>query len=353
MKAVVACGDEAVLTKNRPKPKLRDDCVLVKVIAVALNPTDWKHLAGRLVPDGCLLGCDFAGYVEEVGKGVTKVYSKGDRVAGTVHGGHPSQPEDGAFAEYIVAKGDLCFQVPRELPFEKAATLPLGLATVMQGLYQKGLKMNLPDNPIKEDKALVLIYGGSTATGALGIQFARLSGYTVVTTCSETNFEYVKSLGADHVLDCYNESPDQIGRQIREFTEDKLRLAWDLVSSSESARACSEALSSDGTGCRYASFLANKSPRPEIVSVGTNMYTIWGESFRVGEQLEYPASREDFDWGRRFMASAEILISQGKLRPHREVAMPGGLAGVPDGLEKLKMGGVSAGKLVYRISDTP
>lgn len=150
----------------------------------------------------------------------------------------------------------------------------------------------------------------------------------------------------------YNEEPNTVGHRIREFTRNRLRLAWDLVCSSESAHVCSEALSSDGTGCRYASFLANKSPRKDVVSVGTNLYTMWGESFKVG-QLEYAASQEDFNWGTRFMVLVENVISQGRVRPHQEIVMQHGLAGVSGGLEMLRHGGVSGGKLVYRIEDTP
>jgi NADPH:quinone reductase-like Zn-dependent oxidoreductase len=173
MKAIAVHGRKAILVKDRSVPLLRDGFVLIQVAAVALNPTDWKHLEYNLVADGCLVGCDFAGRVVEVGKGVTKNLSKGDRVAGVVHGGNSVQPEDGAFAEYIVAKGDILIKLPESLGFNEAATLPLGVGTVMQGLYQKGLKMNLPDEPIKEE-AFVLIYGGATATGALGIQYAKL-----------------------------------------------------------------------------------------------------------------------------------------------------------------------------------
>lgn len=173
MKAVIANQNKPTLVSDREIPRLRDDCVRVKVVTIALNPTDWKHLAGQFVPDGCLVGCDFAGVVEAVGKNVTKKWAIGDRIAGVVHGGHAEQPEDGAFAEYILAKGDICLKIPSHLSFEEAVTLPLGLATVMQGMYQKGLKLYLPDNPIRE-KAFVLIYGGATATAALGIQFAKL-----------------------------------------------------------------------------------------------------------------------------------------------------------------------------------
>lgn len=173
MKAVVAQSGKAILVDDRPVPELRDDFVLIRTMSVALNPTDWKHLDNKLVNDGCLLGCDFAGEAVKVGRAVTKTLQPGDRVAGVAHGGNAVQAEDGAYAEYIVAKGDMLIKLPNTLDFDRAATLPLGVVTVMQGLYQKGLKMSLPDSPITSGTS-VLIYGGATSTGALGIQFAKL-----------------------------------------------------------------------------------------------------------------------------------------------------------------------------------
>lgn len=73
-----------------------------------------------------------------------------------------------------MAEGDVQMKIPESLSFEDASTLSLGVTTVMQGLYQKAMKLQLPLEPVKE-KTYVLIYGGSTATGALGIQFAKLS----------------------------------------------------------------------------------------------------------------------------------------------------------------------------------
>lgn len=72
-----------------PIPKLRDDYLLVKTVAVALNPTDWQTLDEKPRADTkrSLLGCDASGIVVEVGKGVTKNFKKGDRVAGFAHGG--------------------------------------------------------------------------------------------------------------------------------------------------------------------------------------------------------------------------------------------------------------------------
>lgn len=173
MKAVVIKDNEVLLSHDRPLPKLRDDYVLVKPHSVALNPTDWKHVTYRRAKDGALVGCDYAGIVEEVGKAVTKKWQKGDRICGCTHGSNLVNEEDGAFAEWIVAKGDVQMRIPLKLAFEKAATVSLGAITVGQGLYQKSLKLNLPTNPIRT-KEYVLIYGGGTATGGLAIQYSKL-----------------------------------------------------------------------------------------------------------------------------------------------------------------------------------
>lgn len=157
--------------RTAPVPRLRDDYVLVKVKAIALNPTDWKHIAVLAEPD-CTIGCDFAGIVEEVGSKVTKPWKKGDRIAGFTHGGNAVEKEDGCFAEYCVAKGDLQMKIPDNMTMAEAATLGVGVTTVGQGLCQS-LELPLPTQPTSE-KTPVLIYGGSTATGSLAIQYAKL-----------------------------------------------------------------------------------------------------------------------------------------------------------------------------------
>ncbi len=90
-RAVVARneGDKGVtVVEDVPTPKLRDDYVLVKTAAVALNPTDWKTAEGALggVPVDCRVGCDYAGTVVAVGANVTQPFKVGDRIAGGAHG---------------------------------------------------------------------------------------------------------------------------------------------------------------------------------------------------------------------------------------------------------------------------
>lgn len=168
---VMQGGKEAKVVTDRPLPKLRDGYVLVKTVAVALNPTDWKHI-DTLNVAGHLCGCDYAGIVQEVSEhGVNKKWKKGDRIAGMAHGGNSYEPEDGAFAEFIAVKADVGIRIPDNVSFEEAATLGVGVFTVGQGLYQS-MQLELPDAPAHEAKP-ILIYGGSTATGTLGLQFAK------------------------------------------------------------------------------------------------------------------------------------------------------------------------------------
>ena len=159
-KAVIIQGPrKASFVTDRDIPKLRPSYMLVRVAAVALNPTDWKHV-DFLATENALLGVDYAGTVEETGTGYSKQWEKGDRVYGFVHGGDSTQLENGAFAEHIVVKADIQLRVPPEMSFEAAATAGLGIITVGQGLFQ-AMKLNLPSSPANEAKP-ILIYGGSS-----------------------------------------------------------------------------------------------------------------------------------------------------------------------------------------------
>ena len=79
---------EAKFVEDVPLPSLRDDFILVRTEYVALNPTDFMHIDQQASP-GAIVGCDYSGVVEEVGKAVTNNLKKGDRVAGFVHGSMP------------------------------------------------------------------------------------------------------------------------------------------------------------------------------------------------------------------------------------------------------------------------
>lgn len=88
--------------------------------------------------------------------------------------GNDANRENGAFARYIAVKGDLQMHIPEGVSFEAAATVGVAIGTVGYGLY-KVLQLPLPDDKNQDVRGkTILIYGGSTATGTVAIQFAKL-----------------------------------------------------------------------------------------------------------------------------------------------------------------------------------
>ncbi|KAK7421197.1 Zinc-binding oxidoreductase alcohol dehydrogenase [Neonectria punicea] len=325
---------------------LRDDYIIVNVKAVAINPSDVLHVDYFASP-GARVGCDYAGVVEQVGSAVTKALAKGDRVAGVAHGSNAVHHEDGAFAEHITAKGDLLLRIPDNVSFEEAAGLGVGVTTVGQALYQS-LGLPTPDAPAKE-KFPVLIYGGSTATGALAIQFAKLSGLEVITTASPKHFDDVKSLGADAVFDYNSETVIQ---DIKNATKGQLKYALDTISKESSAKITVGAFSDDGG--IYTTLLPL--PAELIASINdkvtakfTLAYSAVGEAFEFGQP--FAANLNDFAFASKFWILAERLLGEGRIKVHKPSVNDGGpgLSGALKGISLVREGKISGRKLVYTL----
>jgi NADPH:quinone reductase-like Zn-dependent oxidoreductase len=185
-----------------------------------------------------------------------------------------------------------------------------------------------------------LIYGGSTATGTLAIQFAKLSGLEVITTSSPHNFDLLKKLGADQV---FNYKEKDVGAKIREATNDKLTYVFDTISELGSPEISAAAISSKGG--KYSSILAVKQfPRDDVSNTFTLAYTALGEKYSDN----YPKSQTDWEFGVKFWKVAADLLNDGKIKAH-PADIRGGLEDIPQGLEDLKNGKVSGKKLVYKI----
>jgi len=178
------------------------------------------------------------------------------------------------------------------------------------------------------------------------------SGYEVITTCSPRNFDLVKSLGASAAFD-YN-SPT-CGADIRKHTNNALFYCWDTISEEGSAQICADALSSntapDGSKPKYGCILDVKFPRDDVEKTFTLGYTVTGESFNWPGKV-FEASRNDFEFGKKFWEVARKLLEEGKYKAHPLDVRPGGLNGVIDGMEDMRQGKVSGKKLVYRVTET-
>lgn len=172
------------------------------------------------------------------------------------------------------------------------------------------------------------------------------SGYRPITTCSRRNFDYVTSLGATAAFD-YRDS--DCAQQIRKYTEGSLQYAWDCISSESSVQLCADALGS-ANDLRYGCLLPVGFPREDVKVTHTLAYTAFGDAFDQGWAKLEEGDTRDFEFAKRWIAVADGLLKDGRLKPHAPSIREGALKGVLDGLELLKQDSVSGQKLVYELS---
>lgn len=186
-------------------PALREDSVLVRVVAASLNKGDWHLLTGtpylvRLMgyglqaPTRPIPGMAIAGRVEAVGAKVN-TFKPGDEVFGEIN--------RGGFAEYVSVGAHELARKPAGVTFEDAATIPVASTTALQGLR---------DSKLQRGQS-VLINGGSSGVGAFAVQIAKSLGAEVTAVCSSRNVDFVRALGADHVIDYTKEDFTTAGRR--------------------------------------------------------------------------------------------------------------------------------------------
>ena len=186
-------------------PVPRGDEVLVKVHAVALNGSDWETLRGKPAysriggpfrPRHHILGSDIAGRVAATGPEAT-LFRPGDDVFADI------LSSMGGFAEYARVPQSALSRMPAGLSYEEAAALPQAGAIALQGIQDKGR--------VQPGQA-VLINGAGGGSGMYAVQLAKLLGAEVTGVDNTGKLEFMRSLGADHVIDYTRENFTRDGR---------------------------------------------------------------------------------------------------------------------------------------------
>jgi NADPH:quinone reductase-like Zn-dependent oxidoreductase len=197
MKAVVYTryGPPGVLRlADVPTPVPKNNQVLVKVHAVSLNASDWEMLRGKPLyariggpfrPRHHILGSDIAGRVEAAGRNATRFRPGQDVFADILS-------SMGGFAEYVCVPEAALAPKPAGMTYEEAAALPQAGAIALQGIQDKGQA-----RPGQK----VLINGAGGGSGMYAIQLAKLNGAEVTGVDNGEKLEFMRSLGADHVID--------------------------------------------------------------------------------------------------------------------------------------------------------
>jgi len=343
MKALTVQPDKTVAIQQIPLPAVGHSDILIKVVAVGQNPTDWKHAAFISQP-GDLIGCDFVGQVVAMGATVPKSQVKqGELRWGFVRGGVTK--DVGAFAEYVSTEWDLTSVVSGITPAQ-AASLPIPLVTAIQALY---LHLKLPEpfpqpSPEVKDR-WILIWSGATSVGQFAIQLAKLTGLRVATVSSPKRFDMLKALGADVVLD-YND-PDIVGK-LKEKTRDAIDYGLDCISENDSYLLAQQAFSPRGGHLVCLLVPKGDLPRPDVKTEFMLAYTALGKDVQMGENhvKSSPEHRAlHVKWAKRIPE----LLKERKIKP-LEVHELGGLEDVQKGFEMMK-NGEHPGKLVYKVAD--
>jgi NADPH:quinone reductase-like Zn-dependent oxidoreductase len=195
--------------------------VKVAVRAASLNPLDWKIRAGhlRFIPTFArpprTTGVDLAGEIVAIGGGPGPRHV-GERVFGSLS----PFGREGSCAEFAIVPAQRLAPTPAEVSDEDAACLPVAAGTAVQALAS--------DVPLRPGQR-VLIMGAAGGVGHFAVQFAKHLDLVVVATCGPSNVEFVRSLGADRVVDYTRDDPTRLG--------ERFDLVFDVANALDPVRA--------------------------------------------------------------------------------------------------------------------
>lgn len=195
-------AQDALIELNLDQPTLQPHDLLIEVKGISVNPVDVKVRAAFVAENGAkVLGYDAAGIVKEVGSAVT-LFEVGDEV---FYAGDFTR--QGTNAEYHAVDERIVGKKPSTLDFTEAAGLPLTSITAWELLFDS---LNIQEGSGHDES--ILIIGGAGGVGSILIQLAKqLTNLTVITTASRPDtIDWVKKMGADHVINHRESLVDQI-----------------------------------------------------------------------------------------------------------------------------------------------
>ncbi|PWN45176.1 GroES-like protein [Ceraceosorus guamensis] len=316
-------------------PDLGEDEVLIRNVAVASNPKDWKVARWGMFEG--IEGNDVAGTIEAVGSKVTR-FSEGDRVAAFTR--VATHDKYGAYQARSVAPACTTWHIHANTTYEQAAALNLAFLTAAVGLY---VTLGLPEpqdnsQPISgAEKQGVIVWGAGSTLGDYAVQLAKKSGLRVIAVAGNSA-SYVQSLGADAVVDYRSkDAVDQIVKAARSLDGVSWKCVLDAVSENGSVESSVEVMDQLGGG-RVITTLASHMEEKRKDTV---------ERYSVGSA--YGANGHKSERWNQLVAE---WVERGTFKVHPIKVMPNGLASVPEGIKLLEEGKVSGHKLVCELVST-
>lgn len=326
------------------------DEVLVRNKVIGLNPIDWKAVryGFGVYSFPWINGRESAGIVESVGQDVTRV-RPGDEVIVTSTSYRDNRTS--TFQQYTIAKGSNLILKPRKISFSAAATLGVGAVTSTLAFADNLNILSLDELPTpkpspKESESWVVVWGGACVTGIYAIQLAKHLDFNVLAVSSKESANYVKSFGADVVLDRHDIAGKEQDSIIAAIPEGhSVSHGFDCVGSTSSSHLAS-VLSQQNTSSteKVPLVCLVKSPsKPEELARYDDT------KVRI-ESVLIKKFHEDLDHGLKVSRYLEQLLELDILRPAQHQEIAGGLQlGVIEGLRKLEHDNIRAQKLVVPV----
>jgi NADPH2:quinone reductase len=305
---------------DKPEPEAGE--VRVRVHATGLNPADYK-IAGGGHPAWqypFVIGLDVAGTVDALGPEVTG-WQIGDKV---FYHGDFSRP--GGYAKYTVTKAHVVAPIPEGVSFAEAATLPCAGLAAYQAIFRK---LHL------QAGQTILVQGGAGGVGGFAVQLAAYVGARVMATASRRNFDYVKNLGAETVIDYQTEDVKQ---RIFELTNGRGVEAIINTVSRVTTTTDLELLAFNGAIACVDSLPDFSHIRPFAKALSIHEIAL-GVAHLSGDRV----AQEDLA---RMARELGALVAQGKISPMLTETIA--LEAVPEGLTRLA-GRHVRGKIVAQI----
>ncbi|KAA8911486.1 chaperonin 10-like protein [Sphaerosporella brunnea] len=318
------------LTDSWPRSTPNHGEVLIRNVCIGLNPIDWKsvHYGFGIHHLPWVSGRESSGIVEAVGPGVNR-FKTGDRVLAPSTNYRDNRTS--SFQEFSIALEANTAHIPEWLTWEDAASIGVAFVAASEALFNS---LGLPrpysqPGPPSASEDWLLIWGGASITGIMAIQLAKIIGLNVATVSSLHNTDYLRSYGADIVLDRHN--PEEVVKALQSMD---ISMALDCVGA-QTAEFAARALAENGR-------LVCLVQRPKFLSSppkkGLEVLDVLIKRFH-----------EDVQYGQELMELVERLLSERQLRTSRVKVLAGGFEDVETGLEKLRKNEISGEKVIVHV----
>ncbi|KAJ7164280.1 GroES-like protein [Mycena filopes] len=313
--------------RSRPVPSPAKGKLLLKIMSVGLNPINWKQAAFNMLIDEypAVIGNDVAGVVEELGEGV-EGFKKGDRVL--------AQTLDGAFQQYFAIPAAIAIRFPEDRTFDEMATFPVAFSTAC--VLASG---SIPHSRGTSRSKAMLPTSLASELESTAIQLLKFLGFTrIVAYASNCNFEVLTQFGATECVDRLEVPVDSVGAH--PALTHRVDVVYDAGSVSSFSGAYDALVEGGKIVITQPHVQLDRDPAQKDLTL-----------FRRDDVLGHLAVPEHTVFGKLIIENLPKMLAKGVISGNRCEYLPNGLAGISEGLERLKNGSVSGVKLVAHPHD--